>query len=136
MSTRSVFFAEELIGRIAKKQSFTIEWMPYELRPAPQPTLRPDGEYLERVWQNSVYPMAEQLGIPIVLPKISPHPHTGLAFVRISMYQCAVAEGQGLAYTHRMCTAFFQEARHIGKLPVLTELQRNWHLTHRLSDTG
>ncbi|MBA3966507.1 MAG: DsbA family protein [Nitrospirales bacterium] len=113
------FFAEHLISQVAANETLTIEWMPYELRPDPQPTLRPDGEYLERVWRDSVYPMAERLGIPIKLPNISPQPHTGLAF---EGYQYALSQGQGPAYTHRMFTAFFQEERNIGELSVLTEL--------------
>ncbi len=113
------FFAEHLISQVAANETLTIEWMPYELRPDPQPTLRPDGEYLERVWRDSVYPMAERLGIPIKLPNISPQPHTGLAF---EGYQYALSQGQGPAYTHRMFTAFFQEERNIGDLSVLTEL--------------
>src|SRR5680860_357329 len=74
------FFAEHLISQVDANGTLTIEWMPYELRPDPQPTLRPEGEYLERVWRDSVYPMAERLGVPIKLPNISPQPHTGLAF--------------------------------------------------------
>jgi predicted DsbA family dithiol-disulfide isomerase len=113
------FFAEHLITHISQNETLTIEWMPFELRPAPQPTLRPEGEYLERVWRDSVYPLAERLGLSIKLPNISPQPHTGLAF---EGYQYARTQGQGSAYTHLMFTAFFQEARNIGELSVLTEL--------------
>ncbi|MBW3636295.1 MAG: DsbA family protein, partial [Armatimonadetes bacterium] len=35
-----------------------VEWMPFELRPFPTPTLRPEDPYLPRVWEQSVYPMA------------------------------------------------------------------------------
>ena len=31
-----------------------VEWMPFELRPEPHPTLRPEGEYLQRAWSQSV----------------------------------------------------------------------------------
>jgi predicted DsbA family dithiol-disulfide isomerase len=112
------FFAEHLISRVAD-DALTIEWMPFELPPAPHPTLRPDGEYLEQVWRESVYPLAEELGLHIALPNISPQPRTGLAF---EGYQYARDQGQGRAYTHRMFTAFFQEERHIGELTMLTEL--------------
>lgn len=27
-----------------------IEWMPFELRPHPTPTLRPEGSYLQTIW--------------------------------------------------------------------------------------
>ena len=113
------FFAEHMLDQAAHERTLTIEWMPFELRPAPQPTLHPEGEYLQQVWRESVYPMAEHLGVRIVLPRISPQPHTGLAF---EGYQYALDHGQGRAYTHRMFTAFFQEERNIGEPDVLTEL--------------
>ncbi|HEV3255395.1 MAG TPA: hypothetical protein VG013_00815, partial [Gemmataceae bacterium] len=46
----------------------------------PHPTLRPEGDYLQRAWQQSVYPLARQMGVPIKLPPVSPQPHTHLAF--------------------------------------------------------
>jgi predicted DsbA family dithiol-disulfide isomerase len=33
-----------------------IVWRAFELRPEPVGTLDPKGEYLQRVWENSVYP--------------------------------------------------------------------------------
>ncbi len=99
--------------------------MPHELRQDTQPSLRPDREYLERVWRHSIYPMAERLGIRIKLPNISPQPHTGLAF---EGYQYALSQRQGPAYTHRMFTAFFQEERNIGELSVLTEMAEELRL--------
>jgi predicted DsbA family dithiol-disulfide isomerase len=74
------FFAEHLISQVADNEALTMEWIPDELRPAPQPTLRPDGKYLEWVWRDSGYPMAERLGLSIKVPNISPQLHTGLAF--------------------------------------------------------
>lgn len=98
-----------------------IEWMPFELRPYPTPTLKPEEDYLQTTWQNSVYPMAEQLDIDIVLPKVSPQPHTYLAF---EGYQYAKEKGLGEAYTHRMFTAFFQEEQDLGNMDVLTKLAK------------
>ena len=48
-----------------------IAWQPFELRPEPTPTLRPEGDYLQSTWQRVVYPMAERMGVPIVLPRVS-----------------------------------------------------------------
>lgn len=36
-------------------------WRAFELRPEPHPALDPRGEYLTRVWESSVYPLAERL---------------------------------------------------------------------------
>lgn len=101
------------------KGQVDIEWMPFELRPFPTPTLKPEGDYLQTTWQRSVYPMAEQLDINIVLPKVSPQPYTHLAF---EGYQYAQEKGLGEAYTHRMFTAFFQEEQDLGDINVLTNL--------------
>lgn len=102
-------------------QDVEIEWMPFELRPAPEPTLRPEDPYLPTVWNRSVYPMAEALGIDIKLPTISPQPYTALAF---EGYQFAKAHSLEMAqaYNDRMLRAFFQENQDIGDIDVLTHL--------------
>jgi predicted DsbA family dithiol-disulfide isomerase len=96
-----------------------VEWLPFELRPEPEPTLRPEGEYLQRAWSQSVYPLARQMGVEIVLPTISPQPHTHLAF---EGFQFAKEHGKGNAYNHRVLKAFFQEGQDIGSIDVLTKL--------------
>ena len=93
--------------------------MPYELRPYPTETLKPEGEYLQSTWKNYVYPMAEKYGVKIVLPRVSPQPYTHLAF---EGYQYALENGKGNKYNHRMLTAFFQEELDIGDIDVLTKL--------------
>ena len=93
--------------------------MPFELRPEPHPTLRPEGDYLQRAWSQSVYPLAGRMGVPIVLPPVSPQPHTYLAF---EGYQYAREHGKGNEYNHRVLEAFFVEGRGIGDLGVLTKL--------------
>lgn len=93
--------------------------MPFELRPYPTETLKPEGDYLQTTWRNSVYPMAEKFGVKIVLPRVSPQPYTHLAF---EGYQYAKEKGKGNEYNHRMLTAFFQEEQDIGDLEVLTKL--------------
>jgi predicted DsbA family dithiol-disulfide isomerase len=102
-----------------KEDQVLIEWMPFELRPYPTPTLKPEGDYLQQTWQQSVYPLAEQLGVPIVLPQVSPQPYTHLAF---EGYQFAKEHGLADAYNHRMFTAFFQDEQDIGEIEVLTNL--------------
>ncbi len=93
--------------------------MPFELRPYPTETLRAEGDYLQSVWKQSVYPMAERMGIKIVLPNVSPQPYTHLAF---EGYQFAKELGKGNEYNDRMLRAFFQEQQDIGDIEVLTKL--------------
>lgn len=115
------FLGEIVLERALKglEDKVEIEWMPFELRPAPTPTLKPEEDYLQTTWQQSVYPMAKQLDIDIVLPKVSPQPHTHLAF---EGYQFANEHGKGEAYTHRLFRAFFQEEKDLGEVSILTKL--------------
>ena len=93
--------------------------MAFELRPEPHPTLRPEGDYLQRAWQQSVYPLARRMGVPIKLPPVSPQPHTHLAF---EGYQYAREHGKGNEYNHRVLQAFFVEGQDIGQTDVLAKL--------------
>ncbi len=93
--------------------------MPFELRPYPTPTLRPEGEYLQRAWQQSVYPMAARLGVQMKLPSVSPQPHTRLAFEGLEF---AKDRGKGDEYNDRVMRAFFQQSRDIGEIGVLESL--------------
>jgi predicted DsbA family dithiol-disulfide isomerase len=96
-----------------------IEWMPFELRPYPTPTLKPDGGYLQSAWRNSVYPLARRMGVDIRLPEVSPQPYTRLAFEGLEF---AKDRGRGNEYNDRVMRAFFQESRDIGDPAVLADL--------------
>ncbi|WP_121612688.1 DsbA family oxidoreductase [Mesobacillus foraminis] len=113
------FLAEKPLEEAVKGKDVEIEWMPFELRPYPNETLKPEGNYLQTTWKQSVYPMAEQMGIDIVLPEVSPQPYTHLAFEGC---QYAKEKGKGNEYNDRMLRAFFQEEQDIGDIDVLTKL--------------
>jgi len=89
-----------------------------ELRPKPIPTLRPEDDYLPRIWKDSVYPMSHQVGIPISLPSVSPQPRTQKAFM---VLQLAQEHGLGEEYSHAIFKAFFQEDRNIGDDAVIID---------------
>jgi predicted DsbA family dithiol-disulfide isomerase len=115
-----------LLGESAIMQAtdgleFEIEWMPFELRPYPNPTLRPEDEYLPRVWKQSVYPLAQRMGIPISLPSVSPQPYSRLAFIG---YQFAKTQGNGNAYVDAVLKAFFQKNFDIGSADMLALIAR------------
>jgi predicted DsbA family dithiol-disulfide isomerase len=97
----------------------SVEWMPFELRPYPTPTLRPDGDYLQRAWRQSVYPLAARMGVEIRLPQVSPQPYTRRAFEGLEF---AKDHDKGSQYNDRVMRAFFQESRDIGDPDVLAGL--------------
>lgn len=111
--------AKKPLDEAIKGKDVEVEWLPFELRPYPTPTLKPEGDYLQSVWIQSVYPMAERLGVSIRLPKVSPQPYTHLAF---EGYQYAKDNGKGQAYNERILKAFFQEEQDIGDVDVLARL--------------
>jgi len=44
----------------------------FQLRPEPVPTLDPSGEYLNRIWRDAVYSLAERVGMTIGLYFLPP----------------------------------------------------------------
>lgn len=105
------FLIEPAIDELKRERDVEVTIRPFELRPDPVPTLRPEDDYLPRVWDASVYPMSERVGVPVTLPTISPQPRTEKAFLALQL-----AQERGLAekYTEAMFTAFFRQDRDIG----------------------
>ena len=92
-------------------------WRAFELRPAPVPTLDPRGEYLQRVWSGSVYPLARRLNIPIRLPTVQPRsrlPHEAAHWAR--------EQGKFNEYNDAVFRAFFERGEDIGRAEVLMAL--------------
>jgi predicted DsbA family dithiol-disulfide isomerase len=59
------------------------------------------------------------MGVPLVLPEVSPQPHTHIAF---EGFQYAKYHGKANEYNHRVLEAFFRDGRDICDLEVLTAL--------------
>ena len=111
--------AEHAIRDLVKDEDICIRWRPFELRPYPVPTLRPEDSYLPKIWKRSVYPTAEKLGVPIKLPTISPQPRTDKAF---QIFAMAEEQGKGHEFNIKVMEAFFQQNRDIGDRNVLVEI--------------
>lgn len=110
---------EAIVDEATAGVDVEIEWMPFELRPYPTPTLCPEDDYLPRAWESGVYPTAASMGIPIQLPTVSPQPYTRDAFLGL---QYAAEHGKGSEYVDAVLKAFFQQDRDIGDLNVLREI--------------
>jgi predicted DsbA family dithiol-disulfide isomerase len=115
------YLAEQLLADAVDGRGMQVCWQPFELRPEPTPTPRPEGEYLQSTWKQVVYPMAERMGVPIVLPAVSPQPYSRLAF---EGFAYADEHGLGQRYTERMFRAFFVEQRDIGAPDQLQDLAK------------
>ncbi|MDQ3157042.1 MAG: DsbA family protein [Actinomycetota bacterium] len=110
------FLGEGTVEELQRQRDVEIEIRPFELRPEPVPTLKPEDDYLPRIWNASVYPMARRLGVEISLPTISPQPRSDKAFM---VLQLAKEHGVADAYSAAMFRAFFQQDRNIGEDEVI-----------------
>lgn len=116
------FLAEKPLEEAMRGLDVRLDWMPFELRPRPQPTLRPADDYLQTVWKRSVYPLAARLGIDIRLPTVSPQPYSQLALEGL---QFASEHGKAREYVDAVFRAFFQRDLDIGSIEVLEGLARD-----------
>src|SRR5438034_2792369 len=85
-----------------------VEWLPFELRPAPRPLLEPRGDHLRVDWTDNVYRRALAMGVEIHLPRYQPRSTLPLA-------ACLWAGGQGRLrdFKHALYEAFFCEGEDI-----------------------
>jgi predicted DsbA family dithiol-disulfide isomerase len=85
-----------------------VEWLPFELRPAPSPLLEPRGDHLRVDWTQNVYRRALALGVEIHLPRYQPRSTLPLA-------ACLWAGEAGRLrdFKHALYEAFFCEGEDI-----------------------
>ena len=85
-----------------------VDWLPFELRPAPKALLEVRGDHLRTDWTQNVYRRALGLGIEIHLPRYQPRSTLPLA-------AClwAAEEERLRAYKHALYDAFFCEGEDI-----------------------
>jgi 2-hydroxychromene-2-carboxylate isomerase len=88
--------------------ALAVEWLPFELRPAPMPLLDPRGDHLRTDWTAHVYRRALALGVEIHLPRYQPRSTLPLA-------ACLWAGEQGRLrdFKHALYEAFFCEGENI-----------------------
>jgi predicted DsbA family dithiol-disulfide isomerase len=94
-----------------------IVWRALELRPEPVPTLPPGGEYLTRVWRDSVYPLAERLGVTMKLPPVQPRSRRAHEAAK-----WAASVGRFDEYNDAVFRAFFERGEDICETEVLVNL--------------
>jgi predicted DsbA family dithiol-disulfide isomerase len=91
-----------------------VEWLPFELRPAPKPLLEVRGDHLRVDWTANVYRRAQERGIEIHLPRYQPRSTQTLA-------ACLWAQEQGRLreFKHALYEAFFCEGEDIAADPEI-----------------
>jgi predicted DsbA family dithiol-disulfide isomerase len=85
-----------------------VEWLPFELRPAPRQLLEVRGDHLRVDWTRNVYRRALERGIEIHLPRYQPRS-------TLPLCACLWAAEQGSLrdFKHALYEAFFCEGEDI-----------------------
>jgi predicted DsbA family dithiol-disulfide isomerase len=85
-----------------------IEWLPFELRPAPRALLEVRGDHLRVDWTRNVYRRAQAMGVEIHLPRYQPRS-------TLTLCACLWATEQGSLrdFKHALYEAFFCEGEDI-----------------------
>jgi predicted DsbA family dithiol-disulfide isomerase len=97
-----VIEAAEDEGRIV------VDWLPFELRPAPKPLLQVRGDHLRTDWTQNVYRRALAMGVEIHLPRYQPR-----STLIVSACLWAGERGRLRAFKHALYEAFFCEGEDI-----------------------
>lgn len=110
--------AEPAVHELVKSEPrVEVIWRAFELRPEPVATLDPKGDYLQRAWTTSVYPLAERLGLTMRLPPVQPRTRLAHEAAHWSRSQQQFDD-----YHQEIFRAFFERGEDIGELEVLTSL--------------
>jgi predicted DsbA family dithiol-disulfide isomerase len=96
-----------------------IDWVPFELRPAPAPLPEPRGEYIRAHWRGQVYRLAGAHGVEIHVPRYQPRSTLALA-----LHDFAVERDRGRPFRNAAHRAFFVEGFDVSDDAVLREAAR------------
>jgi predicted DsbA family dithiol-disulfide isomerase len=102
------YMESPVVEAVEDRGELEVEWLPFELRPAPKPLLEVRGDHLRTDWTQTVYRRALERGIEIHLPRYQPRSTLPLA-------ACLWAQEQGWlrAFKHALYEAFFCEGEDI-----------------------
>src|SRR2546425_1745897 len=119
------YMESHIVERAEDEGTVEVEWLPFELRPAPRPLLEVRGEHLRVDWTRHVYRRALERGIKIHLPRYQPRSTLPLAACvwageqgrlrpfKHALYEAFFCEGEDIATDHEIARA----AEHAGLDP-------------------
>jgi predicted DsbA family dithiol-disulfide isomerase len=97
-----------------------IEWLPFELRPAPEALPEPRGTYIRDHWRDHVYGLAEAHGVEIHVPCTQPR-----STLALTLHSWAEEKGRGRAMRGAAHRAFFIEGLDLSNEGVLCEVAQD-----------
>jgi len=112
------------INELAESESdVEVIWRAFELRPEPEPLPDATSEFFTKMWETSLYPLAEDLGVKIKMPTIKPRS-------RITHQAAKWADSQGSLTEFRdaIFRGYFEDNLDIGQSGVLISIAEDLEL--------
>lgn len=105
------------LRQAAAKTGAQVVWRAFQLRKSGPPKFDPRGERMTEGWRNSIYPMAERLGVEVNQPSQAP-------LTRFAHEAAAWARSQGRfePLHDGLFRAHFVEGKDIGEMATLKEI--------------
>jgi predicted DsbA family dithiol-disulfide isomerase len=111
------YLAEAALAPLRAEGRVAYDMAAYELRPAGTPLPSPDAGWMRRAWQETVSPLAAQVGLEMAYPPVQARTrkaHEAVAFAR--------ERGAGVALHEAVFRAYWRDGHDIGRIDVLVEL--------------
>ena len=108
------------MARLQAEHAVEIEWLPYELRPAPVPLpdiAGPEGDRFRASWERGVAPLAERFGVEMRFPPYKPRSRRAHEAA-----EHAREHGDFEAMRVGLFRAFFVDNRDLGDVDVLVDV--------------
>ncbi len=112
------------LNQLAEKDlNVEVVWRAFELRPEPAPLPDATSEFFTTMWENSIYPLAEQLGVKIKMPTIKPRSRRSHEAVK-----WAASHGSFEDFSDKLFRAYFEQDKDIGEAEPLLEIAADLNL--------
>lgn len=100
-----------------------IVWRAFELRPEPNPLPDATSEFFTKMWEKSIYPLAENLGVKIKMPEVKPRSR-----IAHEAAKWAESEGKFVEFRDALFRAYFENGKDISQSETLYTLAESLKL--------
>ncbi len=100
-----------------------IIWRAFELRPKPAPLPDATSDRFKQMWESSIYPLADTIGVKMKMPTVKPYSRKTHEAVK-----WAESIGNFNEYKEAVFRAYFERNENIGEIETLLSIARNLKL--------
>lgn len=101
------------------EDNLEIIWRAFELRPEPAPLPDANSDYFKQMWENTIYPLAEKLGVKMDMPTVKPYSR-----ITHEVSKWARSAGNFDKFKDAIFRAYFERNENIGELEILLSITK------------